>query len=191
MPHPTQLVASETALLVVDVQAKLIPKIHNHAALVKNIRFLLDVAEILDVQRLGTEQYPKGLGPTLPELAAKLPSPLPEKLGFSSCAVDSFVPELFRDHKTRVILTGIESHVCVMNTALDLLTESFWVYIPVDAVGARYPIDHETALRRLEGSGVVLTTTETIAFELLGGSNHPKFKEVSALIQRRMVDLPK
>ena len=189
MPHPTRLLAAETSLIVVDVQEKLLPKIHNSDRIVQNIRFLLDVAALLDVQRIATEQYPKGLGPTVATLADKIPAPRPEKVGFSCCAIESFVPDLFRTQKKRVVLTGIESHVCVLNTALDLLAESFWVYLPIDAVGSRFAVDHETAVRRLEGAGVIATTTETIAFEWLGGSNHPKFKEVSGLIQRRMSEL--
>ncbi|MEI7684742.1 MAG: hydrolase [Planctomycetota bacterium] len=186
MAHPTRLMPAETSLVVVDVQEKLLPKIPYADRLVANIRFLLEVAELLDVQRLATEQYPKGLGATVPALAEKTPSPRADKVGFSCCAIDSFVPELYRTQKKRIVLTGIETHVCILNTALDLLAESFWVYLPVDAVGSRFAIDHETALRRLEGAGCILTTTETIAFEWLGGANHPKFKETSQLIQTRM-----
>jgi nicotinamidase-related amidase len=189
MPHPTRLIAAETSLVVVDVQEKLLPKIHNAERIVQNIRFLLDVAALVDVQRIATEQYPKGLGPTVAALAEKLPAPRPEKVGFSCCAIESFVPELYHTQKKRVVLTGIETHVCVLNTALDLLAESFWVYLPVDAVGSRHVLDHETALRRLEAAGAIVTTTETIAFEWLGAANHPKFKEVSGLIQHRMKSL--
>lgn len=186
MSHPTRLIAAETSLVVVDVQEKLISKIQHADRIVANIRFLLEIAELLDVQRVATEQYPKGLGSTVATLAEKAPEPRPDKVGFSCCAIDSFVPELYRTQKKRVVLTGIESHVCVLNTALDLLAESFWVYLPVDAIGSRYSIDHEIAVRRLEGAGVILTTTETIAFEWLGGASHPKFKDVSKLIQNRM-----
>src|SRR4051812_27396562 len=183
MPHPTRLDPAETSLVVVDVQEKLLPKIHNGDRIVGNIRFLLEVAALLDVQHIATEQYPKGLGPTVAALAEKLPAPRPEKVGFSCCAIESFVPELYHTQKKRVILTGIESHVCILNTALDLLAESFWVYLPVDAIGSRSAIDHEMAVRRLEGAGVIVTTTETIAFEWLGGANHPTFKEISGLVQ--------
>src|SRR5436190_16314868 len=185
MSHPTRLLAAETSLVVVDVQEKLLPKILNGDRIVQNIRFLLDVAALLDVQRIATEQYPKGLGPTVAALAEKVPAPRPEKVGSSCCAIEAFVPELYLTQKKRIILTGIETHVCVLNTALDLLAESFWVYLPVDAIGSRGVLDHETALRRLEGAGAILTTTETIAFEWLGASNHPRFKDVSALIKAR------
>jgi len=84
------------------------------------------------------------------------------------------------------VLTGIESHVCVLNTALDLLAADLRVYLAVDALGSRYAIDHETALRRLEKAGAILTTVETALFEWTGGSQHPRFKLVSALVQERM-----
>jgi nicotinamidase-related amidase len=91
--------------------------------------------------------------------------------------------------RTRIVLVGIETHVCVLNTALDLLDQNFLVYLAVDALGSRYAIDHDTAIRRMEKAGAILTTVETCAFEWLGGSNHPRFKDVSALIQKRMQEL--
>jgi isochorismate hydrolase len=84
------------------------------------------------------------------------------------------------------VLAGIETHVCVQQTALDLLSQGFHVFIPVDAVGSRYAVDHETALRRMEKAGAVLTTAETCVFEWVGGSNHPQFKAISRLVQDRM-----
>ena len=89
------------------------------------------------------------------------------------------------------MLTGIETHVCVLHTALDLLAAGFRVFLPVDAIGARYRLDHDTALRRLEQAGAVLTTTEGAAFEWMGGADHARFKEVSRLVQERMKALDK
>jgi nicotinamidase-related amidase len=91
--------------------------------------------------------------------------------------------------RNKVVLAGIESHVCVLQTALDFLYLNFRVYIPVDAVGSRYAIDHEYALRRLEQAGAVLTTSETCAFEWVGGADHPQFKKMSQLVQERMTAL--
>ena len=105
---------------------------------------------------------------------------------FSSCAVPAVVETFHREARPKVVLAGIETHVCVLHTALDLLAEDFHVFIPVDAVGARYRIDHDTALRRLEQAGVVLTTTGGCVFEWIGGSNHPRFKDISRLVQQRM-----
>src|SRR5438874_705858 len=107
MPHPTQLLALESALAVVDVQEKLIPRIHGADGLVRNIAFLLDAAALLDVPAVATEQYPRGLGPTVAALASRLPQPLPDKVGFSCCAVESFIPDLRSRGKSRIVLTGI------------------------------------------------------------------------------------
>src|SRR3954463_10247518 len=128
MVHPTQLIAGESILAVVDVQEKLIPRIDGAEALVRNIGFLLDAARILDVPAVGTEQYPRGLGPTVAALAEKLPQPLPDKACFRCCAVVGFIPDLRARGKSRVVLTGIETHVCVLNTALDLLAAGIQVY---------------------------------------------------------------
>ncbi len=185
MPHAMQMSALDTGLLVIDVQAKLVPRIAGAAALVRNIAFLLDVAKLLDMPVQATEQYPRGLGPTIAELLPLLPE-RPEKVAFSSCAVPSVVDTFHRQARPKVVLTGIETHVCVLHTALDLLAGGFRVFLPVDAVGARYRIDHDTALRRLEQAGAVLTTAEGCAFEWMAGADHPRFREVSRLVQDRM-----
>ena len=183
--HPTQMSAADTALLVIDVQDKLLPFIPGHAAMVRNIAFLIDGARLLDMPVAATEQYPKGLGPTTAELARRLPE-RPDKIAFSSCAVASVVEGFRRAARPKVLLAGIETHVCVLNTALDLLNLNFRVYLAVDAVAARYAIDHDIALRRLEQAGVILTTSETAVFEWVGGAGHPQFKAISQLVQQRM-----
>jgi nicotinamidase-related amidase len=188
MPHATLMSAGDTGLLVIDVQEKLVPKILQADRLVRNIAFLIDGARLLDMPVQATEQYPRGLGPTVPELAKRLPE-RPEKVVFSSCAVPSIVDNFHRMARPKVVLAGIETHVCVLHTALDLLARDFRVYLPVDAVGARYAVDHDTALRRLEAAGAVLTTAEGCLFEWLGGSDHPKFKAASAVVQERMKHL--
>jgi nicotinamidase-related amidase len=185
MAHPTQMSPADTALLVIDVQEKLLPKIANAGAVERNIAFLIDSARLLNMPVLATEQYPKGLGPTVPDLAQRLPQ-RPDKVAFSCAAVPSVVETLHREARPKVVLAGIETHVCVMGTALDLLAMDFRVYVAVDAVGSRYGVDHDYALRRMERAGAVLTTAETVAFECVGGAGHPAFKGISALVQERM-----
>jgi nicotinamidase-related amidase len=185
MPHATQMSAGDTGLLVIDVQEKLVPLIPDAPALVRNIAFLVDGARLLDLPVQCTEQYPRGLGPTVAELAQRLPE-RPDKVAFSSCAVPAVVESFRRAARPKVVLAGIETHVCVLHTALDLLALDFRVYVAVDAVGSRYRVDHDTALRRLEQAGAVLTTAETCAFEWLGGAGHARFKAVSQLVQQRM-----
>lgn len=185
MPHPTQMSTGDTGLLVIDVQEKLLAKIPNAAALVRNVAFLIDGARLLGVPVQATEQYPKGLGGTVPELAQRLPQ-RPDKVAFSCCAVPGLADGFRRDGRLRVVLAGMETHVCVLQTALDLLAEDFRVYLPVDGVASRFAIDHEHALRRLERAGAILTTCETVVFEWVGGAGAPQFKEVSRLVQERM-----
>jgi nicotinamidase-related amidase len=185
MPHATQMSAADTGLLVIDVQEKLVPKIFDSAALVRNIAFLLDAARLLNMPIQCTEQYPRGLGMTVPELAGKLPERL-DKVAFSSCAVPSIVPTFHREARPKIVLCGLETHVCVLHTALDLLALNFRVYIAVDAVGSRSRIDHDIALRRVEQAGAVLTTSEMCVFEWLGSAGHPQFKAASQLVQQRM-----
>src|SRR5262249_14255723 len=167
MAHPTQMSAGDTGLLVIDVQEKLMVKIPGADALVRNIAFLIDGAKLLGVPVQATEQYPKGLGPTLPELAKRLPE-RPEKLAFSCCAVPEVVENFRRAARPKVLLAGIESHVCVQQTALDLLAHDFRVYVAADAVASRFATDHELALRRLERAGAILITSETAVFEWTG-----------------------
>lgn len=185
MSHPTQMSAGDTGLLVIDVQEKLVPKIHAAAVVIRNTAFLIDAARQLALPVQATEQYPKGLGPTVPELARRLPERA-DKTAFSCCALPAVAENFRRAARPKIVLAGIETHVCVLHTALDLLAASFQVYIPVDAVGSRFAIDHDTALRRLEQTGAVLTTAETCVFEWIGGAGHPQFKAISRLVQERM-----
>jgi nicotinamidase-related amidase len=185
MPHASQLCADDTGLLVIDMQEKLLPFIPGHAALVRDVGFLIDAAQLLGLTVQATEQYPRGLGPTVPDLARRLPH-RPEKTAFSCCAIPEVVETFHREARPKVVLCGIEAHVCVLNTAFDLLTHGFRVYIAADAVASRSPRDAEVALRRLEQAGAHLVTAEMCAFEWVGGSTHPKFKEVSRLVQDRM-----
>jgi nicotinamidase-related amidase len=185
MFHPTQMSPTDTGLLVVDVQEKLVPHIPGAEAMIRNIAFLIDGARLLGLPVLATEQYPKGLGSTVPALRERLPE-RPDKVGFSCCAVPSVVESLHRGARPKVVLAGIETHVCVLHTALDLLAQDFRVYIAADAVGSRFAVDREFALRRMEQAGAILTTSETCVFEWVGGSDHPRFKELSRLVQERM-----
>lgn len=180
---PELMSPDDTALLVVDVQEKLIPLVPEHKRLVWNIRRLLDGAKALGVPALVTEQYPQGLGGTVAELAQRLPTPVPSKVAFSCAACAPAMEALSTTGAHRVLVCGIESHVCVQQTALDLIAAGYRVYLAVDAMGARHAIDHDMALRRLELSGAVLTTTEAALFEWCREAGTPQFKEVSRLVR--------
>ncbi len=185
MPHSEQLSTADSALLVIDVQEKLMPLIHEGESIIRNIGFLIDGARLLNLPVLATEQYPKGLGHTVEPIREKRDE-IPEKVAFSCAAVKEVVETLHHEARPKVVLVGIESHVCVQQTALDLLALNFRVYIPVDSVSSRFVVDHETALRRLEKTGVILTTAESVLFECVGSKDHEAFKGVSSLVQERM-----
>jgi nicotinamidase-related amidase len=181
-----RLTPSNSMLLVVDVQEKLLAKIPAARQLVRNIAFLVDAAKLLNVTVIATEQYPKGLGETTEELARRLPTDRPAKVTFSCIGAPNLLHTIRSSRRDCVVLVGMETHVCVMQSALDLLAEGFQVFLAADALQARYRMDHETALRRMERAGGIPTTVESIAFEWLGASDHPQFKAISKLIQERM-----
>jgi len=186
LPRSPELMRpSDTALLVVDVQDVFIPIEPYGEQIVWNCRRLLDGAKLFEMQTFATEQYPEKLGPTVAPLAERLNSPAASKSAFScgECG------EVFMGWRAagihRVLVCGIETHVCIQQTVLDLLATGFQVILAVDAVGARNTIDHKTALRRMESSGAVLTTTESALFEWCGRSGTPEFKQISAMVKEK------
>jgi nicotinamidase-related amidase len=181
---PELMNRDDAALLVVDMQAKLLPLIPGHSRLIWNIRRLIDGAKILNVPVAATEQYPQGLGPTTPELAERLEK-IPGKLAFS-CGECSEIFTGWRDRGIwKILVCGIETHVCVGQTVHDLLGEGFRVYVAADAVGARGAIDHEIALRRMDSAGATLTTVEAALFEWCGRAGSPEFKRISQLVREQ------
>jgi nicotinamidase-related amidase len=179
---PELMSRHDTALLVVDVQVKLLAAMQPPPTLVWNVRRLIDGAHTLGIPVAATEQYPQGLGPTAPELAQRL-GPVPAKLMFS-CRECSQLADSWRDQgRCKILVVGIESHVCVQQTVLDLLAAGFRVYVAVDAVASRYPLDRATALRRMELSGACLTTTEAALFEWCEVAGTPEFRTISALVR--------
>ncbi len=180
MPNPLLMTPLNTALLVIDMQEKLLPAIENSATVVWNTRRLLDGATLLEVPVLGTEQYPKGLGATVPELAQRMGA-IPDKLEFSSCGC--VADQLAEHQRSKILLAGIEAHVCVQQTALDLVALGYDVLLAVDAVGSRCRQDKRIALRRMESSGVTLTTTEAALFEWCRVAGTPQFKQISLLVR--------
>lgn len=179
---PEMMSVGETALLVVDVQEKLIRLIPGHERLVWNIRRLLDGAMLLGVPAAGTEQYPQGLGGTVEPLRSRL-GEIPAKLAFSCGECRELFAQWQAAGLWKVLVVGIEAHVCVQQTVLDLLAAGWRVYIAADAVGSREPYDREIALRRLESAGATLTTTEAALFEWCAAAGTPAFKQISQLVR--------
>src|SRR4051794_12919140 len=181
--RPTErLTGQYGALLVVDVQEKLLEHIQHRDAVVANALRLVKAAQHLAMPVWATEQYPKGLGPTIEPIAALIPQ-RPAKTTFHCCAVPQLLEQLYGRQIRHVTLVGIEAHVCVAQTALELLGLGFLVQVPADAVGSRHKIDWEFSLRRLEHAGVIVSTSEAALFEWTECSDRPEFKAISALIQ--------
>jgi nicotinamidase-related amidase len=185
LPRSPELMNREdSALLVVDAQVKLLDIIPGRERIIWNIRRLLDAAAALGVPVAATEQYPDRLSPTVPELKERIGS-APDKLCFSACVCGDIFERWKSEQRSRVLVCGIETHVCVLQTALDLVAAGFETYVAVDALGARYAVDHETALRRMEMAGVILSTTETAMFEWCRTAEAPEFKKISALAKEK------
>jgi nicotinamidase-related amidase len=179
---PELLSRGDCRLLIVDVQEKLIPHISSARSMIESCRKLIRGAQVLGVPVTATEQYPQGLGATVPELAELL-GERPEKLRFSSAeAVGWGTAAEQDDDRDKVIVAGIEAHVCVQQTVLDLLSLGWRVYVPADAVASRHEFDRKIALRRMADSGAVITTAEAVLFEICEVAGTPEFKEISRLV---------
>lgn len=179
---PELLAPASTALLVVDVQTKLAPLVRGPKRLIWNIRRLLDAAAVFEIPRSATEQYPQGLGGTVAELASRL-GPAPSKLRFSCAECEPLFEEWAVSKRRNIVITGMETHVCVQQTVLDLLHSGFRPYVVADAVSARGELDHELALKRMAWSGATITTTESVLFEWCQAAGTPQFKQISALVR--------
>jgi len=182
--HSRVLERERVALLVVDVQERLWPVMQERQRLVDRIVIMIKACHILKIPIFVTEQYPKGLGATVHPVKEALGGKEPlVKMTFSCCGLTQLPKVLEEKGIGKAIVVGIESHVCVLQTALDLLARGFQVHVPRDAVSSRHEEDERTALQRLAREGVVITTVEMALFELLRTAQAPEFKEVSRLIK--------
>jgi len=175
------LEADRCALVVVDIQEKLLPPIFQKEQLVRNSRLLLRLAGILRIPALATTQYAKGLGDTIPEIASLLPeTQATDKLMFSCFGSDAFCSALKRlpGNRNTVLLCGMESHICVTQTALGALREGYIVHVASDAVSSRTEWNWKIGLERMRAAGAVISSTEMIIYELLRSSGASAFKEL-------------
>ena len=180
---PRRIDRSRSSLFLVDFQEKLLPAMADRDATLQNALRLARAAALFALPVLATEQYRKGLGPTWPELAAVVPgfSPM-EKLTFSGCTPEAL--DVLRNRKCRdVVLAGIESHVCVTQTALDLLDAGFRVFVTTDACSSRTPQNRQAGFERMQAAGAIPVSTEMVLFEWLGGAGTPEFKQILAWVK--------
>lgn len=173
-------------LLVIDLQEKLVPAMHESERLLASVGLLVEAAGRLGVPASASEQYPQGLGCTVSPVCERL-SPRPAKLEFSALAcLDWPLAGTAATGRDQIVIAGIEAHVCVLQTAFDLMANGYRVVIAADAVSSRSPRDIELALRRLDGAGATITSVESIIFEWLRTAEHPEFKTISALLKGRI-----
>ena len=184
MRHPNLLRRDDTLLLIVDIQTKLLNVMFEKERLVSNCRKLIKACKLLEIPTVMTEQYPKGMGSTNPQILEVLGDEgAIEKLSFSCCGVSDFNQKIRDSGKKQIVVIGIEAHVCILQTVHDLLQEKYLVYIPYDAVSSRKEPDYKNALDRMRQAGAVIGSVESVIFELLEKAGTPIFKEVSKLIR--------
>jgi len=178
------ITSTDTALVLVDVQAKLTPAMYAKEVLLENLKRLVQGVRILKVPILWTEQNPAGLGPTLPEIANLLPDRKPvSKFSFSCCGSEQFRNELNALNRKNMLIAGIEAHVCVYQTAADLIDLQYEVQVIADAVASRTLENKMIGLEKSKSVGAFLTSTETVLFELLKDAKSEKFKEISKIVK--------
>jgi len=182
MPSPSRLRPDDCALLVVDVQERLVPAVSRGSALVNSVSFLARWARVAGVPVIATEQYPKGLGHTVQALADRLPegTPIIEKTRFSACGVEGFEDAYDAARCDTWVVCGVESHVCVNQTVHDLLSRGASVHVTADAVSSRTPANRQAGLDKAARAGAHVTSAEMVLFEMLGQAGGPEFKARSA-----------
>ncbi len=182
--HSKTLDRGKSALLIIDVQERIIGVMRKGKSLQENILKLVKGAKVLNVPIYFTEQYPKGLGPTIPELKDELNElEAVQKMSFSCFGAGELFKVLRDKGVKQVVVCGIESHVCVQQTVLDLLANDFQINVAADAVSSRRKVDYDIALARMRSHGAEVTTTESILFELLKVCGTDEFKAVSKLVK--------
>jgi nicotinamidase-related amidase len=175
----------DTALIVIDVQGKLAQLMHQKERLFANIKRMIKGAQVLDIPLLWTEQAPDKLGPTTPEIAellAERVQPI-SKSSFSCCGHAPFMDAFKALDRRQVLLTGIEAHVCVYQTALDLLDIGYEVQVVTDAVSARIAENKQIGIDRMQAAGAALTSTEMALFELLRIAEGDQFKAITKIVK--------
>ncbi len=185
MQHKNTLDPTQTALAIIDMQEAFRSKISDFAEMAARIALVAHAAQLLNVPIIVTEQYPRGLGHTVGEIKAVLPSTLEviEKTAFSSCGAQAFGADLERAGVRHVALCGIEAHVCVNQTAHDLLARGYQVHLLTDCITARTAHNKEVGFAKMQQSGALASSTEMALFELLRDARHEQFKAIQKLIK--------
>ena len=177
---------NNTALLIIDIQERLAVVMNDEvkARVTANCVHLIELAKMQNIPVVVTEQYPKGLGKTVPQIQAALPSYQPvEKMAFNCCGEPSFLGEIKRYNKKKIIVAGMETHICVLQTTMGLLQEGFVPHVVNDAVCSRTKENWNRGLEFMRDAGAVITGTETVLFQLLGVAGTDDFRMISKRIK--------
>jgi nicotinamidase-related amidase len=178
------LEVNRTVLIIIDVQEKLTRVMHEREALISNLQRLVKGMAVLEIPEIITEQYPQGLGPTIPEITGLLVEVSPiSKTVFSCWNEEKFVSKLKSLQRTQVLICGIEGHVCVYQTACDLIANGYETYAVTDTITSRTPDNRQLSFEMMKQAGVRLTGTETVLFELLKIAQGEKFKKISQIVK--------
>jgi nicotinamidase-related amidase len=174
----------KTALVIIDVQEKLSRVMQEKEKLFENLQRLIKGIQILGIPIVVTEQNPNGLGPTVPDIASLLTDIKPiTKFSFSCCGEEPFMREIEKLNRKQILLTGIETHICVYQTAIDLIEAGYEVHTMVDCVSSRTIENKNLALDKMKSEGAMLTSVEIALFELLRTAKSPKFKDLSKIVK--------
>jgi nicotinamidase-related amidase len=185
-PHPDILMKEGTALLVIDMQPSLFPLVHDKDTLLKNTISCIETAKIFNLPILLTEQYPKGLGVTIPEVQNALPEYKPiAKNEFSCVRNDAFYSHLkVMEGVNTLIVTGIETHICVNQTVLDAMANGYNVHLVADATSARSEYNKKIGIKKMRNAGAVISSLEMLIYELLETKDAKEFKDILKLVKR-------
>lgn len=185
MRHPQLLSVETTALLVIDIQDRFVEHIYEMDRVIEKSRLLIEAAKLLDVPVIVSQQYPKGLGETVAVIRQALPDSalILDKVTFSCGQDDQIVEAIEKTRRSQILICGIEAHVCVQQTAFDLLAMEKQPHLATDAISSRNPNDAQVALARMQNSPIIPTTTEAAIMELAHSSKHKAFKDLSKLIK--------
>ncbi len=183
--HPSLLRAEDTLLMVIDMQEPFLREAYEQYFVVKNVTILLDAARVLRVPVVPTLQYQVKMGPPIPDIAKRLPSGcIPyDKLCFSCMGADTIVSDVHRSGRKQILLCGVEAHICVCQTALDLVGEGYQVHVAADAISSRTQANRQVGLDRMAAAGVHITSTEAAVYEMLGEAGTPEFKQILPLLK--------
>ncbi len=182
--HTWKIEKDDAICVLIDMQTKLLPAMSDPKTVEENVLRLVQGMKALGIPTVVTQQYTKGLGPTVPAVAEALGAFEPiDKTSFSCIGEPVFAERLENSTKGTVILAGIEAHICVEQTALDLIREGYRVALVTDCIDSRNPQNKERTILRLAQEGVVITTYESVLYELLGSAKAPEFKAISAIVK--------